>query len=844
MVQSRTLSQSSIRYSRPTIAHNAQASPNQITMSSVRPLDPNSTPKTPGERQPIEHVTQLHAVPNVDSKIPPPPPPPPPSSRGGRKILGSLLFVGGSLVFLAYYQDSRSAIHEYVVTPLIRQLLDAEQSHKVAVKFLSMRDWATKLISPRDKGTDGDELKVKIWDLELSNPVGLAAGFDKDAQAIDGLFDLGFGYVEVGSITPEPQPGNPKPRFFRLEEDGACINRYGFNSLGHRYALHQLQSRIRDFAVGHPSLFPNPLPLNPMPPAGLPRSLRPGKLLAVNLGKNKTSAADSNEDYISGVRMLGPYADVLVINVSSPNTPGLRGLQGKDFLGRLLSEVVEERNKLPVEESMKPKVVVKVAPDLDEHELEDIATAIRMSAVDGVIVSNTTIKRDGLGLKSQNAREVGGLSGKPVKPLSLLALASLRALLPPSTPIIGCGGITNGKDAMEFVNAGATFVQGYTGFGYAGVGYPCKIKDQIADELHREGTSWQALVSKNSDRWQEGLKQVKEELESEAEKLKEIRATPSSLPVEDKASNAGQASRLLTADEMSRMLSDSLAEAPASQQSVTEAPSTINLPSSPVSQVSHEDFAEPTGATSNALPPSDTLVKAAGVIALAALSRRPFAIPRAASAAARRSNQTARHFTQFARRRAAPATRFQSIRRSFATSTAAGAAQSTSMSAKLKLLFKKYGKTAIGVYLLFSGIDLSIAYVLVHLAGADQIEKGQDWVTQKYHQITNTKDGAAEPSLAEHAQVIAQEGYDHTKEVAQTIMQNVTGEAAPARSNKHLFWAEFALAYGIHKTLFLPIRVGLTASLTPRISKWLTRKGWMVSLIEDVTASSQFSMPY
>lgn len=201
-------------------------------------------------------------------------------------------------------------------------------------------------------------------------------------------------------LTPPLQPGNPQPRFFRLEEDGACINRYGFNSLGHRHALHQLQARIRDFARDHPSLFPQPLPLNPLPPTSLPRSLRPGCLLAVNLGKNKTSAADSNEDYLAGVRLLGPYADVLVINVSSPNTPGLRGLQGKDFLTRLLSEVVAERDNLSVEQALKPKVIVKIAPDLDEQEIEDIAGAIRGSGIDGAIVSNTTVKRAGLDLQS------------------------------------------------------------------------------------------------------------------------------------------------------------------------------------------------------------------------------------------------------------------------------------------------------------------------------------------------------------------------------------------------------------------------------------------------------------
>lgn len=255
----------------------------------------------------------------------------------------------------------------------------------------------------------------QIFGLPVSNPVGMAAGFDKDAEAIDGLFDLGFGYVEVGSVTPEPQvgtsyqsirilltldqPGNPTPRFFRLEEDGAAINRYGFNSLGHGHTLARLKARVLAFARDHPSLFPSP---STLPPAGIPRSLRPGHILAVNLGKNKTSPADSNEDYVRGVRTLGPYADVVVINVSSPNTPGLRALQGREILERLLKEVVQERNRIAVYGL--PKIAVKVACDLGDDELADVATAVRNSGVEGVIVSNTTIRRKELDLKSGESR--------------------------------------------------------------------------------------------------------------------------------------------------------------------------------------------------------------------------------------------------------------------------------------------------------------------------------------------------------------------------------------------------------------------------------------------------------
>ncbi|CDZ98280.1 dihydroorotate dehydrogenase [Phaffia rhodozyma] len=393
----------------------------------------------------------------------------------------------------AYYTDSRAAVHTGVIMPLARALTDAEQSHWLAVQLLRL-----PFGRPVDRGVDAEGLTTELFGHKVSNPVGLAAGFDKHAEAIDGLFDLGFGYVEIGSVTPLPQPGNPKPRMFRLVEDQSVINRYGFNSLGHATALSHIQDRVDSFYRTHPSMFPPSCfpkgpASSPLPPPGLPRSLIPGRLLGINLGKNKVSAADSDEDYKLGVRTFGPYADVLVINVSSPNTPGLRKLQGGDRLGQLLTTVVKERDSLVTHDGVRPKVVVKIAPDLGTEEIDDVARAIKQSKVDGVIVSNTTISRPDY-LQSANKKEIGGLSGPPVKPLALKVVRALRARLPVETPIIGCGGISSGSDALEFARAGASAVQMYTSFGYAGVGLPRKIKDELEETFTKEGTSWASAV--------------------------------------------------------------------------------------------------------------------------------------------------------------------------------------------------------------------------------------------------------------------------------------------------------------------------------------------------------------
>lgn len=256
----------------------------------------------------------------------------------------------------------------------------------------------------------------QLWGRHFSNPVGLAAGFDKHGEAIDGLFKLGFGYVEIGSVTPEPQPGNPQPRLFRLPSSQSVINRYGFNSEGHLAVLERLRSRIHAFLVqnalllpptsfaeppivSHPDVDPVQAIIDSKSDASLidsldvPRSLTKGKVLAVNLGKNKASAQESIDDFVVGVQTLGPYADVLVVNVSSPNTPGLRSLQQKDTVKELLSEVIKARDGLKDIEKKKPVVLLKIAPDLSRQEIADIGAAAKETKVDGIIVSNTTLSR-------------------------------------------------------------------------------------------------------------------------------------------------------------------------------------------------------------------------------------------------------------------------------------------------------------------------------------------------------------------------------------------------------------------------------------------------------------------
>jgi dihydroorotate dehydrogenase len=334
--------------------------------------------------------------------------------------------------------------------PLLR-LLDAEQAHNVGI-------WAASLgLFPRETRPDPSSLAVTVWGKTFSNPIGLSAGFDKDGVVAPELMDVGFGFVEVGSITPLPQPGNPKPRCFRLTELGAVINRYGFNSCGVDAAKKNLRAA---------------------------RSRMHGGVLGINLGKNKLSE-DAAKDYAIGVQELGPLADYLVINISSPNTPGLRALQSRNELETLIAAVLKERNLLNTPKQV--PVLVKIAPDLVEADLRDIAKVASKLGVDGLIVSNTTIERPEAVANHVHGKETGGLSGKPLFEKSTAVLHDMYKLTKGKIPLIGVGGISSGEDAYKKIRAGASLVELYTAMVYAGPSIVPRIKRELAVCLAKDG---------------------------------------------------------------------------------------------------------------------------------------------------------------------------------------------------------------------------------------------------------------------------------------------------------------------------------------------------------------------
>lgn len=340
-------------------------------------------------------------------------------------------------------------MYRFFIRPLLF-LVDPETVHHFVFNFLKVccalpgvKTSLSALFSMKHP-----RLERTLFGVRFTNPVGLAAGFDKDARLIDELSTLGFGFIEIGTVTPRPQPGNDKPRMFRLPADQALINRMGFNNEGAMQAAEQLKRHRRGIVIGG------------------------------NIGKNKsTPNEEAIADYESCFETLYPYVDYFVVNVSSPNTPGLRDLQEKGPLKKLLVAMKTLSHSKP-----RPKpVLLKIAPDLTVTQLDDIVDILRESGTDGVIATNTTISRDGLSTPGDVVERIGagGLSGKPLRERSTEVIAYLRAKLGTGFPIIGVGGIMTADDAVEKLKAGADLVQVYTGFVYEGPGFVRRILREV-----------------------------------------------------------------------------------------------------------------------------------------------------------------------------------------------------------------------------------------------------------------------------------------------------------------------------------------------------------------------------
>ncbi len=338
---------------------------------------------------------------------------------------------------------------------------DAETAHGLSIKALK-----TGLVPPVAPVVD-PRLQQTIAGLNFSNPLGLAAGYDKNAEVPDAILRLGFGFTEIGTVTPRPQSGNPKPRVFRLVDDHGVINRLGFNNQGHQAVLARLEAR----------------------------KSKPG-IVGVNIGANKDSV-DFVADYELGISTFAHLADYFTVNVSSPNTPGLRNLQAGNALKKLIDRVFEARARA----MRQPPVFLKLAPDLTMDEVDEIAAVISKSPLDGVMISNTTLSRHGL-RDTENRSESGGLSGRPLFERSTIMLARFRQRLPMELPLIGIGGIENGDTAFAKLEAGASLIQLYSCMVYEGPNIAADICRDLQAKLSVEGIGSISQVSgRRTDHW-------------------------------------------------------------------------------------------------------------------------------------------------------------------------------------------------------------------------------------------------------------------------------------------------------------------------------------------------------
>ncbi len=336
------------------------------------------------------------------------------------------------------------------------RLIDPETAHGLAIRALAR-------LPAGPAPADDPRLAVEAFGLRFPNPVGLAAGFDKEAEVPDAMLGAGFGFVEVGTITPRPQPGNPRPRNFRLVEDRAVINRYGFNSGGHGPAKARLAARRGRTGI-----------------------------VGVNVGANKDSA-DRAADYVAGLRAYAGLASYFTANVSSPNTPGLRDLQEENALDDLLARVIAARD----EAAPGIPLLLKIAPDLALPHLDGVVEVARRRRIDGLIVSNTTIARPPT-LRGAARGETGGLSGRPLFPLSTRMLAETYLRVDGAFPLIGVGGIDSPETAIAKIEAGASLIQLYSGLVYEGLGLVQRIKAGLAGRLARDRTTLAALTGRDA----------------------------------------------------------------------------------------------------------------------------------------------------------------------------------------------------------------------------------------------------------------------------------------------------------------------------------------------------------
>ena len=340
-----------------------------------------------------------------------------------------------------------------LVRPLIFRL-DPERAHDWSIRALKLKGAFDRAGAARNQAHTS-RLRQQVFGLDFPNPIGLAAGYDKDAQVVDAALGLGFGFVEAGTVTPLPQAGNPRPRLFRLTEDEAIINRFGFNSRGHAAAIRALQRR---------------------------RSAQ--GLVGVNIGANKLSE-DRIADYVSGYAAFAPLADYITVNISSPNTPALRQLQSENQLRPLLTSLAEARRHIAARDQTTPPLLLKIAPDLSRNELAAIVEMAIETGIGGLIVANTTVSRPRL--KSRYAGETGGLSGRPLFALSTAALASVYRMTAGRLPLIGVGGVSSARDAFDKITAGASLVQLYSALIYEGPGLAHRIARELDAIIEAEG---------------------------------------------------------------------------------------------------------------------------------------------------------------------------------------------------------------------------------------------------------------------------------------------------------------------------------------------------------------------